>query len=270
MTNAYHPRALSLVIVLAAGVFTAAPALAEDREFCANRPGLDTPPCTMAPGTVMAEVGLAGIQHSSDGGASSDVLTAADLALRVGIAQSAELELGVTGFVRDRETDASGQRSTTSGVGDSFVAIRRGLAGPNGPVAIQVYATLPTGKAGVGAGDWGAGVLLPMQFDIGHGFSLALTPEVDAAVNSSGNGRHLAYGSAGGLSHPLTKALTLTGELAAFRDNDPGGHATQVTAAGSLAWQVADDWQLDLEGDAGLNHNTPDYAIMIGVARRIR
>lgn len=247
----------------------AAPAHADDREFCANRPGLNTPPCTLSPGVVVVETGLAAIAHSAGGGASDDKLTFGDLLVRVGVAQSAEIEVGLTSFVSDRQRDAGGV-STTRGVGDMVVAFRRGIAGPNGPIALHAFVTVPTGKSGIGAGDWGAGLIVPMQFDLGHQFQLALSPEIDAAVNASGSGRHVQYGSVIGLSHPLTKTVGLTGELAAFRNEEPTGHETVAQAAASLAWQVLKDWQLDLEGDAGLSRAAPDYQVKLGFAHRFR
>ena len=262
--NAMHFRLAAL-----ASVLLSTPAHAEDREFCANRPGFDTPPCTLAPGVVMVETGLASIVHTSGGGAIDDSLIFGDTLVRVGVAQSAEIEVGLTSYVRDRQRDASGV-STTRGVGDMVVAVRRGLAGPNGPIALHAYVTLPTGKAGIGAGDWGAGLIVPMQFDLGHKLQLALSPEVDAAVNASGSGRHVQYGSVIGLSHPLSNAVGLTGELVAFRNDEPSGHETVVQAGTSFAWQVSKDWQLDLEGDAGLSKAAPDYQFKLGFAHRFR
>ena len=254
---------------LTASLLLSAPAHAEDREFCADRPGLDTPPCTLSPGVVMVETGLAAIAHTSGGGAIDDTLTFGDLLVRVGVAQSAEIEVGLTSFVRDRQRDASGV-STTRGLGDMIVAVRRGIAGPNGPIALHAFVTIPTGKAGIGAGDWGAGLIVPMQFDLGQKFQLALSPEVDAAVNASGSGRHEKYGGVIGLSHPLSKAVGLTGEVVAFRNDEPAGHETVAQAAASLAWQVSKQWQLDLEGDAGLSKAAPDYQLKLGFAHRFR
>lgn len=246
-----------------------APAHADDREFCADRPGFDTPPCTLSPGEVMVETGLAAIAHTSGGGIIDDTLTYGDILVRVGVAQSAEIEVGLTSFVRDRQRDAGGV-SATRGVGDMVVALRRGIAGPNGPIALHAFVTLPTGKAGIGAGDWGAGLIVPMQFDLGHQFQASLSPEIDAAVNASGSGRHVQYGGVVALSHPLSKAVGLTGELVAFRNDEPAGHETVAQAAASLAWQVSKDWQLDLEGDAGLSKAAPDYQFKLGFAHRFR
>lgn len=244
-----------------------AAAHAEDREFCADRPGLDTPPCTLAPGSVMLETGLFGLEHSAGGGMRDDTITTGDFLVRLGIAQSAEIGIGFGGFVHDRMRDAGGV-STVSGVGDLTLQLRRGLAGPNGPVALQAYVSLPTGRSGIGAGDWGAGVLLPLQAKLPGGFQLVATPEIDAAVNDTGNGRHLAYGSEFGVSHDLGKRASFTFEGQVLRDDDPAGHTTQARLAQSVAVQAGENLQFDLEADEGLNADTPDLAVKLGFAVR--
>lgn len=246
-------------------------ARAEDRDFCANRPGLGTPPCTMAPGEVMVEVGGAAWDHSSDPASVEDDVTLGDALVRVGIADSAEVQVGLTGFGSQRTRDrASGEVKKDTGVGDALVAVRRGLAGANGPVAIEAYVTLPVGREPIGAGRVEGGVLLPAQLDLPAGFQLALTPEVDLVANTDRGGHHVAWGSVVGLSHALTKALGLAAEVQAFRDDDPSGHSTDARVAGSLAWQVGERFQLDLEVDAGLSHGAPDRTIAVGFARRFR
>ena len=73
-----------------------------------------------------------------------------------------------------------------------------------------------------------------------------------------------------GLSHPLARQLTLTGEVAAFRDDDPAGHSTDTRVAGSLAWQVSQGFQLDFEADAGLSSGAPDRSLAFGLAWQFR
>ena len=92
---------------------------------------------------------------------------------------------------------------------------------------------------------------------------------MDAAADVDGSGRHLAYGTAGGIGYALTKAVTLTAELAAYRDDDPAGHSTTTLASLSVAWQPSDDLQLDAGGVAGLNHNSPDAELYVGVSERL-
>lgn len=254
--------ALSLLLL-------AAPAQAEEREFRADRPGLGTPACTMAPGQVMAELGLAGWDHSADSGSVDDELALGAMLVRLGLDRSTEIEVGMTAWTSIRSRDrASGTVSRIGGVGDVTLAVRRNFGGGTGPTAIHAFVTLPTGRNGIGAGDWGAGILLPTGFDLPAGFQLDLTPEVDAAVNSSGSGRHFAWGGVAGLSHPLGKAHSLEAELGVWRDLDPGGHSTDARAALSLAWQAGSDWQIDFEADAGLSAAAPRHSLLVGLARR--
>jgi hypothetical protein len=247
----------------------AAPAAAQDADFCADRPGLGTPACTMPAGQVMAELGVAGWDHSADPATVEDDLTYGDLLVRLGIDDRTEVEVGFGGYGTVRSRDRfSGNLSRSHGLGDVSIAVRRSVSGPGGPVALHVYATLPTGADGIGAGDWSAGALLPIDLNLPAGFEIDLTPEVDAAVDASGHGRHLAWGGVAGLAHPAGRNLSLEAEIGAWRDNDPAGHATDVRAALSLAWQAGKDWQIDLEGDAGLSAAAPRHSLLIGMARR--
>ena len=258
-------RALAALLAMLA--FGALPAHAQDRDFCANRPGIGTPACTLAPGAAMIETGVVEWDHSADSVATDDSTTWGDLLLRIGVSQSAEVQFGLTSFTLDRLRDrASGRVTRSSGVGDAFVAVRRGIAGPNGPVAIEAFVSAPADHPG----RWSAGVLLPAGVDLPDDFQLALTPEIDVAADVDGHGRHLAYGGVLGLSRNIAANVSLGGEIAAFEDNDPSGHSLDARLAGSLAWQVAPRLQIDFEADAGLSAGAPDTAIMVGFAERFR
>jgi hypothetical protein len=259
---------LAALVAIALGSGTAQ---AEQRDFCADRPGLGTPACTLAPGQAMAEVGLSEWDHAADPSQVSDMLTAGAIVLRLGVTERSEVMLGFGGWSRERQRDRSTPAPAFAhGWGDITLGWKRGLAGPNGPVAIQTFVTLPSGKGLGTAGDWAAGVVVPVNLAMPGGFELDLSPEIDAAVNGSGSGRHLAYGAVFGLSHSLGKNLSGEVELCLKRDGDPDGHETQARLAASLAWQVAANWQVDLEADAGLRGSVPDHAVMIGFAQRFR
>lgn len=248
---------------------TAAPAMAQDRDFCADRPGQGTPACTIGRGQAMVEVGLFAWDHVADPATVENDLTYGDLLLRVGLDDRTELQLGLGGYTAGRSRDRlSGAVNRTRGMGDAAIGLRRSLSGPGGSIALQGYITLPTGRSGIGAGDWGAGVLLPMGYQLPAGLELDLTPEVDAAVNANGSGRHLTWGGVAGLSHAIGPALSMAGELGIWRDNDPSGHTTDMRGAVSLAWQAGKDWQLDLEADLGLTAAAPRHSLMLGLARR--
>lgn len=256
-------------LVAASLIWLAGPASAQERDFCADRPGQTTPPCTLAPGDVMIETAAAGWTVTRDPSQRTDQVTLASSLLRIGLTSRLEAQAGWTPFgiqhVRNR---LSGRSSSRSGTGDVTLGLIYGLAGANGPIAIQTFVSLPTGGSAIGAGDWGAGARLPIAFNITSKLQVSLTPEVDAAVNSSGNGRHLAYGGAAGIGLPLNERLSLGADVVVSRDEDPDGSATHETGGLSLAWQESAKTQFDVGGIVGLNRSSPDLGLYFGIAHR--
>lgn len=260
-------------IILFAALAAATPAFAAEgqREFCADRPGLGTPACTVEPGTIMLEIGLADWTLDRNSDTRTEVWTFGDALLRAGLTPSLEVQLGWTmlGHIRERDRATGGENSGTR-TGDVTIALRKNLSNPDGSgvsVALMPYATLPLGGEGVGAGDWGAGLILPASFDLGA-LSLGLTPHVDAAVDGDGDGRHLAYGSVVGLGFNLSDDISMAAEVSLTRDRDPGGHSTEALAGLSAGWQPDDDSQWDVGANVGLNRDSPDVELYFGFARR--
>lgn len=253
-----------LVLLVLAG-----PAQAELKDFCASRPGLGTPACTVDAGHVMVETGLIDWTLDNAPDARTDTTILGDTTIRIGLGSTTEAQVGWTPYghvrVRDKTT---GLVSRSSGIGDVTLALRQGLAGPNGLIAVQPYVTLPTGGSAIGAGDWSAGIIVPIGFDLGHDVQLSLSPQIEATVDASGSGRHLSYGSVAGLSAPITKALTGAVEVQAIRDEDPSGKMTQLFQSASLAWMLGKNTQLDIGEVAGLNSDSPDIELYFGIARR--
>lgn len=260
--------------LLLSAVLLATPAMAEDklRDFCGDRPGLGTPACTVDKGHLQAEVGLGDWQLDKQPDSRTDTVTLGAISLRYGIGPGTELRLGWSGYGHVRTRDRmTGDVDRVRGAGDMTVGVKQNLSHPGGSgfsLAVLPYATLPTGKDQIGAGDWGAGVLIPVGYQLSQTISLELTPEFDAAVNGDGHGRHFAYGSVAGVQAKVGKKATVSAEIEAIRDRDPGAHSTQTMAALSLAYQASDNLQLDCGGIAGLNHKTPDLELSFGISER--
>jgi hypothetical protein len=244
----------------------------EGRELCPDRPGLGTPPCTVEPGRVVAEVGLADWTREKDAQSRTDTVEAGDLLLRFGLTGNLEAQVGWTAYGHERVRDrTTGRVDRSAGVGDMRIALRQNLRSPDGSgfsIAIMPYAILPTGGSAIGAGDWGAGLLIPVSYDLGKGLSLQLTPEIDAAVDEDGDGRHLAFGSVVGLGIDISDSLSAALETSLMRDRDPAGRSTQALAGLSLGWQPSADLQLDIGLNLGLNADSPDSEAYVGISRR--
>ena len=263
MNTFYRASLVALLLLIPATAWAD-----DEPDLCVNRPGIGTPPCTLHAGRVMVEFGALEWDHSATSGTRDDTLTLADTVARIGLGQSTELQLGLGGWGHQRSRTGSAV-AKTRGVGDATIGLRLGFGSEDdAKVAVQAFVSLPVGRAPNGAGDWGAGFLVPVALPLPSGFALALTPEIDAAVNGSGHGRHVAWGGVMGLSHGLGKALSLGTEISAYRDNDPDGASTDARVDVVAAWRAGRSLQIDFEFDIGLTQSAPDHALMIGFARQ--
>jgi hypothetical protein len=244
----------------------------ELRDFCPDRPGLGTPPCTIDAGHFDVELGLADWTLDRDAGTRTDTIEAGQLLVRIGLTDSLEGQIGWTaiGHVRERDR-AAGTVASASGVGDLSIALRQNLVSPDGSgfsLALMPYATLPTGNEVLGAGEWTAGLLIPASYDLGGGIQLGLTAQAEAAADEDRRGRHLAYGGVVGLALPLSDAVGATFEIAATRDEDPSGRSIEWLAGLSAGWMATDALQLDAGANLGLNAAAADVQLYVGISRR--
>ena len=242
------------------------------RDYGPARPGMGTPPTTIDPGHVSVEIGLADWQRDDQPGVRADTLLTGSTTLRLGVGNSTEVFASWVGFgrVRVRDTD-TGEVDEATRAGDVAIGLKRNLRHPDGSglsIAAQPFVVLPVGRDPVGAGDWGAGVVFPASYAVSQTVGLQLTPEIDAATNGGGHGRHLAYSLVGGVGVQVAKPLQITVEMAGQRDLDPEGHTTRVFAGVSFGWKVSNSVQLDVGGTLGLNPDTPDHRLYAGISRR--
>lgn len=243
------------------------------RPLCPDRPGKATPPCVLDSGQIEYETGIADWTHDHDDDQTTDTILAADSLLRIGLTGDTEAQIGWTpwGHVRVRD---GGVRSTDSGTGDVTLAVRRNLRNPDGggfSIAAQPFVTLPTGGRAIGAGDWGAGLIIPASFELPHDLQLGIAPAVEAAVDQDGNGRHFAYSLATALTVPVSgTGLSASFELWGRRDEDPAGHVSQYSLDAYMIWQPKRlaNLQFDIGANLGLNRNSDDLEIVGGAAIR--
>ena len=244
----------------------ATPGYAQDRSFCAERPGMGTPACTLGPGQAMVEVTVFGFDRTVDEAFEVDATTYADTLLRYGLDANTEIQLGLTGYVSAVATERpGGAKARASGVGDSYLAVRRAFSG----FALEAHATLPTGHDAVSAGTWGAGLLVPIDLASPGPFQLSLTPEIGAVPNASGDGRHLLYGAVLGISGELAPGWGGGLEISAVQDDAPEGDVFGSKLAATLAYQASERLQLNAEVDVVVAGPAPRTIALIGFALRL-
>jgi hypothetical protein len=265
-----------LAILSPLALMVALPAAAQsggddgDVRFCPNRPSLGASGCTTLPGQVQVE--MSGVDWTRDrkDGAQSDTLLYGDVVVRIGVSRNAEVQVGWTpyGAVRTRDL-ATGAASRIGGTGDVTLGFRGALSHPDGKglsAAVQPYVTLPVGGQAIGAGDWSAGMVLPVYYEIDDRWSIDFTGQAAAKADQDRHGRHVDVSGVVGLGYALSDAVTAVAELSAERDDDPTGATTQTLAAVSLAWQPTKRTQIDLLLVGGLNDAAPDARVVLGGA----
>lgn len=257
--------------VFIAALSAVSAASAQERDFCADRPGKGSPPCVLDQGRFQAELGGVDAAFSRGGGVSVDDVSYGGLELRLGLSPTVEGQLSWTAHERVRTKD-HGVVSTVSGAGDLGLALRWSLKNPAGDgvsVAVQPYVTAPTGADGIGNDLWLGGMIVPMSLPLSADWSLSLAPQIETRANASGAGRHTGYALAGGLGRAVGP-VNLGAELWVDRDEDPSGHATQASFDLTAAWtpKRLRDVQLDASAYVGLNRRTPDLELVFGLAHR--
>jgi hypothetical protein len=250
-----------------------APAAAQDlRPLCADRPGLETPACTVDAGHVQVELGIGDWIRDSQPDVRTDTILAGDVVARIGLTDNLEARVGWTAYGHQRERDrTSGVIDKVARTGDVTIGFKQNFRNPDGSglsIALLPYATLPLGRGPIGAGDWGAGLIGAVSYELGGSLQVVASPEIDAAVDEDGDGRHLAYGGEVGLSGSLSDALTATIDVELLRDRDPGQHSTEALAGLSLAWQPQQLLQFDIGSNVGMNHASADVEVYVGVTRK--
>jgi hypothetical protein len=262
------------LLLSAAVLFFSSAAHAELRKLCPDRPGKATPACTLDPGNVEFETSAVDWTRDTAGNGREDSVLLGDSLLRIGLTANAEAQIGWTPWGHVRSRDASGITDTMSGTGDVTLSIRHNLRNPDGSgtsIALQPFVSLATGGKAIGAGDWGAGLTIPISFTLPHSLQLGIAPTLEAAVDADGTGRHLAYEIATALTAPWgDSGLSTSIELWSQRDDDPSGHSSQYSVDLAGIWQpnTLSNVQLDLGVNLGLNRNTPDLELISGFAVR--
>jgi hypothetical protein len=250
-------------------LLVALPAHAEDLgPICPDRPGKGTSPCTLAAGHAQLELGLLddSFQHRSS--ITTDTDNVGSLLAKWGVNDRLDVEAGMALAQFQRVHDAGGT-VTASGIGDLFLHAKYNPLTADGPFALVLdpFLKLPTAGGGLGNGAVDGGMVLPMSYDLGNGWSLAMTPEADVLLNASGSGRHANLVNVVGLGRSFGP-LSLGAEIWSGQNLDPAGTVSQYSFDLDAAYLAGNDTQLDCGLNLGLNRATPDLEIYFGVSRR--
>lgn len=263
MSSRVARTAIALLTVL-----TTSAAWAQDRPICPDRPGRGTSACTLEEGHVQIELGLFDDSFQRRSGVTIDTGNAGSVLAKWGVSERMDVEAGMALYQEQRVHDASGT-TRLSGIGDLFLHAKVNPLATDGPFALVLdpFLKLPTATGGLGNGAVEGGLVLPMSYDLGNNWSLAMTPEADIQRNAVGTGYHANLVDVVGLGKSFGP-FTLGAEVWSAQNLDPAGTTSQYSFDLDVAWLTDNDTQLDGGLNIGLNRATPDVEFYFGISRR--
>ena len=280
-------RLITACAAVSAVFVCAAPAFADDqpapgqdkpdgdklRDLCTDRPTKSTGTCTVDKGHWQVESDIVNVTSFRFDGVTTQTTLATSPVVKYGLADNSDIELGFTPDEIVHVTDhTTGQSGALSGFGDMFLHWKYefiGAGGGNFTATFDPYVKAPTARSGLGDGKWEGGLVVPINWNsIGGGWSLGADPEVDYVRDALGSGYHAALQSPITFSHPLSKSVTGSIEFWAGTDLDPAHTSHEYSADLAAAWVVGPNLQLDGGINFGLNRETPQTQVYVGVSRR--
>ena len=266
--------AATLLMVPTAAFAQAAPAgpaaaPAGPPALCTDRPTKATSACTVPKGMVQFETDIVNWTKLSVDGVRTDTILYTNPTLKFGLTESTDIEASFTPYESIRTRDGSGS-NTIRGVGDLYLRVKQRLSSSEAKAqfALIPYIKLPTAKLGIGNRKVEAGLVGTGVFTLPAGFSLTVTPEIDALLDSDGHGHHAQYVGAFNVGKTLSPKLTAYAELWTAQNYDPAGHVRQYSADFAVAYLASALLQLDAGTNIGLNRATPGVQAYVGISTR--
>jgi len=244
------------------------------RSFCADRPTKSNGACTVDAGHWQIESDIYNFTQQSVGGVTQTTQLITNPTLKLGVTNTLDLEVNIAPYeIATTHDAATGVTTQAEGAGDLYLRTKWNLVGDDsGNVAFALFpfVKIPTAGRVIGNGAVEGGLNAPLTVNLPDNFQLSIDPEADALADAEGAGRHLNLSSTLSLGYPLTKTITVFGELWGDENFDPSGRVFQASADVAAAWIPAKTPTLQFDGgfNFGLNASTPGIQGYIGISHR--
>lgn len=261
--------ASAMALVLALSALAGAARATDDDTVCADRPGKAYSNCTVPKGRFQVETDVYDQSWMRDRGQDQTVTYYSNPTFKYGLTDKIDIEAAIVPYQTTRTKNlVTGETFTQHGASDLTLEGKYALTKE---ITLMPFVTAPTAGGGQGAGGWGGGVRAPMQFELpAKGWSVSLTPELDAVHDQAGDGTHFAHVEVIGLNKDLAKGFSTAVELWGLWDYDPSGQTTQASVDLELIYvpPALKSLQLDAQVNFGVTRDTPDTQVIFGVSKR--
>ena len=236
--------------------------------ICTDRPTKANVACTVPTGAIQIEADVGNGTRNSVAGTRTDTILYMIPTIKYGLGARTDIEVSIAPYETVR-TRSNGSTHKLGGIGDLYVRLKQEIADPSARTRISLipYVKAPTAKVGIGNGKVEGGVIAPVVFTLPAGFALNFGPEVDVLADADGQGHHAQVVSLINLSKAFGKA-TLYAEFWNAQNFDPARTAHQYSADVALTYLLKPTLQIDVGGNFGLNSETPDAQLYVGISTR--
>jgi len=215
-----------------------------------ERPGFSSSPYTVAPGVFQIESGY----QYLDNGSGSDDHTFPLLLMRLGIADSIELQLNWPGYSR---SDVGG--STASGANDASVGVKWNVSSSDATVPVALFAAL---SLPVGASEFTSDEIDPT---LGAFWSYSGSLDWFGTVVTTRSNDRTSVTNAVGISFSIDQG---TGVFVEYYGTFAEGSGPEHYLDGGITFLASNDLQLDLNAGVGLNGRAADLFFGFGLGYR--
>ena len=262
-------RSIACLALIAPGV-----AMAQDagdlREIATDRPNLTDSPTTIDAGHVQIETGGLDFSRDRSGDTVRRDYSVGDINMRVGILDSAEINIILQPSVITRIDDrATGIRSRSHGFGDVTVGGKINLWGNAGSdrrwataLAIKPQVKLPVARGALGNGrvEWAAA--LPFTLALPQGFGLSVQPSLLRLRDAANRRYTTGYEGAVAIDHDIGP-LNAYAEYVFDDTREPGQADAQLLNLGATA-AVTRNLVIDAGVGIGLNDAADGVRFLTG------
>ena len=245
------------------------PAAPAEPALCTDRPTKANATCTVPAGKVQLETDLVNWTRTDAGGVRTDFILYSNPTLKYGLSSRADIQFNIAPY-EELRTHVAGAATTLGGVGDLYVRLKDRVTADSSKVQVAFipFVKIPTARRGLGNREVEGGLAVPIAVTLPASFTLTFGPEADLLSDANHPGsRHFNIVNLVNLSKSVGK-VTLIGELWSDWNFDPAGTVRQYSADVAIAWLVAPRLQLDAGANFGLNRNTPDAQVYVGLSTR--
>lgn len=240
-----------------------------DAPICTDRPTKSNFACTVPKGQVQIEMDGFNWGFATTDGARADALLFTNPTFKYGITSSTDVQVNWVPYARVRTRDALGNVAVADGTGDVVLRLKQRLTPPDGAlqVALLPFVKLPTAPTGIGNRQVEGSLAIPINYSVPGGWTFTLGPQLDVLADFDGRGHHVGLTGLVNIARQFG-AFTLYNELWTSQNYDPSGTVRQYSYDVALAWLARPTLQFDIGANIGLNRNTPDAQLYLGISTR--